>query len=82
MCILFSGVQGLSLSSIPGSEGDHLIACPHTSVIVNCTATQVTTLTWRDQNGQIDVFIPSDITTEERRVHERGPYTLTSCSSE
>ena len=59
------------------SEGSHITVCPHTSVILNCTATQVATLTWHDQNGDIDSFIPSDITTEESRMIERGPYTLT-----
>ena len=72
-----SGIKGLSLSSVPVSEGNHITVCPHTNIILNCTDTQVATLTWRDQNGQIDVFIPSDITTEERRVLKSAPYTLT-----
>ena len=71
------GVQGLSLSSKPVSDGSHITVCPHTSVILNCTATQVATLTWHDQNGQIALFAPTDIDTEALRVREVGPYTLT-----
>ena len=59
------------------SEESHITACPHTSIILNCTATQVATLTWRDQNGQITVFIPTDIATEALRVQKEHPYTLT-----
>ena len=72
-----SGIQGLFLSSIPVSEGSRINVCPHTSVILNCTATQVAALTWHDQNGPLDVFIPSDINDEAKRVLEDGPYTLT-----
>ena len=59
------------------SEGNHITVCPHTSVILNCTATQVATLKWHDQNGQIAFFAPTDIDTEGLRVREVGPYTLT-----
>ena len=62
-----------SLSSSPiSSEEGHIIACPHTTVTLTCTATQVGSIRWRDQNGEIDIFFSN----EELSVVQRGPYTL------
>ena len=62
-----------SLSSSPiSSEEGHIIACPHTTVTLTCTATQVGSLLWRDQNGEIDIFFSN----EELSMVQRGPYTL------
>ena len=71
-----TGTHSLSLSSIPVSEEDQIRTCPHTSVILTCTATQVFTLTWRDQSDNLHTFVPRDINNEERRVIHDGPYTL------
>ena len=72
------GVECFSLSSSPiSSEEGHVIACPHTTVTLTCTATQVPTMTWLEQGWQIDVFFVSDYHSEETRVVHDDPYTLT-----
>ena len=69
-----SGVQGFSLSSSPSSEDGHISVCPATTVTLTCTASEVASLGWRDQNGAIGGFGASD---SESSVIEEGPYTLT-----
>ena len=72
-----TGVEYLSLSSSPpSSEEGHITACPHTTVTLTCTATQVGSMTWRDQ-GLIHTFLPGDIESEQTRVVHDDPYTLT-----
>ena len=50
-----TGGQGLlSISSVPVSEdGQSVTVCPHTRVTLTCTATQIISLTWADQSGDI-----------------------------
>ncbi|CAI8030827.1 hypothetical protein GBAR_LOCUS17482 [Geodia barretti] len=74
---LCSSIQGFSLSSSPSSEDGIISVCPATTVTLTCTATGVGSLIWRDQNGQIDLFVASD---PESMVIEEGPYTLTLVS--
>ena len=72
-----TGVECLSLSSSPpSSEEGHITACPHTTVTLTCTATQVGSMTWRDQD-LIHTFLPGDIESEQTRVVHDDPYTLT-----
>ena len=72
-----TGVECLSLSSSsPSSEEGHITACPHTTVTLTCTATQVGSMTWRDQD-LIHTFTPGDIESEQTRVVHDDPYTLT-----
>ena len=67
-------MQHLTLSSTPISEGDHLIACPGTAITITCSATQVTSLSWRSMPGSLVYgFIPND---DEPTVVS-GDYTLT-----
>ena len=74
---LDTGVEGFLLSSSPpSSEEGHITVCPHTTVTLICTATQVGSLLWKDQ-GLIHTFIPGDIESEQTRVVHDGPYTLT-----
>ena len=72
------GVECFSLSSSPiSSEEGHIIACPHTTVTLTCTATQTPQMTWLEQGRQIDVFFVSSFHSEETRVVHDDPYTLT-----
>ena len=71
---LCSGVDGFSLSSSPSSEDGQVTVCPDTTVTLTCTASQVTSQGWRDQNGLIGGFGTIDAETS---VIEDGPYTLT-----
>ena len=72
------GVECFSLSSSPiSSEEGHIIACPHTTVTLTCTATQIAAMAWLENNRQIHVFFPSDYHSEETRVVHDDPYTLT-----
>ena len=74
MCGLAAGVQLLTLSSTPISEGDRLIACPGTAITITCSATQVTSLAWCSMPGSLVYgFIPND---DEPTV-VIGDYTLT-----
>ena len=67
-----------SLSSSPiSSEEGHIIACPHTTVTLTCTAIQAATMTWLENNRQIHVFAVGDYHSEETRVVHDDPYTLT-----
>ena len=67
-----------SLSSSPiSSEEGHVIACPHTTVTLTCTTTQIATMTWLENDRQIHVFGISDYENEETRVVHDDPYTLT-----
>ena len=71
-------MECFSLSSSPiSSEEGHVIACPHTTVTLTCTATQIATMTWFENNRQIHVFAISDYDSEETRVVHDDPYTLT-----
>ena len=70
---LCSGVDGFSLSSSPSSEDGQVTVCPGTTVTLTCTASQVTSQGWRDQNGLIGGFGTTDA---ESSVIEDGPYTL------
>ena len=70
---LDTGVECLSLSSSPPSEEGHITACPHTTVTLTCTATQVGSMAWRDRHTEIYLFF-SD---EDPTVVQNGPYTLT-----
>ena len=75
------GVECFSLSSSPiSSEEGHIIACPHTTVTLTCTATQVGSMTWLENNEQIHGFILSDYENEQKRVFHDDPYTLTLIS--
>ena len=71
-------MECFSLSSSPISfEEGHIIACPHTTVTLTCTATQISQMTWFEQGRQIHVFFVSDYHSEETRVVHDDPYTLT-----
>ena len=70
------GVDGFSLSSSPSSEDGQVTVCPGTTVTLTCTASQQLYLTWR-QNIELYTFIAADYESEETRVVEEGPYTLT-----
>ena len=71
-------MESLSLSSSPpSSEEGHVTACPHTTVTLTCTATQVGSLLWRDQNERIHAFQPDHIESNQSSVVQDGPYTLT-----
>ena len=77
-CFIYTGVEGFSLSSSPpSSEEGHITACPNTTVTLTCTATQIGSMTWFEQDRQIDVFSVSDYESEQTRVVHDGPYTLT-----
>ena len=72
-----AGVQLLTLSSTPASEGNHLMACPDTAVTITCSATQVDTLAWRSMPGSlVHGFIPSHYNTDDGEV-VIDEYTLT-----
>ena len=72
-----AGVQLLTLTSTPISEGDHLIACPGTSITITCSATQVNLLAWFSMPGSlVHNFVPNDYNTDDARV-VKGSYTLT-----
>ena len=76
--ILFSVVDGFSLSSSPSSEDGHVRVCPGTTVTLTCTASQVRILTWlQEPNQELHPFFPDDYETEGNRVVVEGPYTLT-----
>ena len=54
--------------------------CPDTTVTLTCTASQVELLSWtQEPDGSClnHLFVPADYESEETRVVERGPYTLT-----
>ena len=70
-----TGVNGLlTLSSVPVSEdGQSVTVCPHTRVTLTCTATQIISLTWADQNGDIVTFVRNDNSTVFK-----SPYILTN----
>ena len=71
-------MDGFSLSSSPSSEDGQVTVCPGTTVTLTCTASQVELLSWiQEPDQQLRLFIPADYESEERRVIERGPYTLT-----
>ena len=76
---LWPGSNCISLSSTPSSEDGRVRVCPHTTVTLTCTANQQTYLTWR-QETEIHTFFADDYETEETRVVNRGPYTLTLVS--
>ena len=68
-------MDGFSLSSSPSSEDGQVTVCPGTTTVtLTCTASQVTSQGWRDQNGHIGGFVSTD---NESKVIEDGPYTLT-----
>ena len=76
--LVFSDVDGFSLSSSPSSEDGHVRVCPGTTVTLTCTASQVHFLTWRQKpNQELHIFFADDYETEENRVVMEGPYTLT-----
>ena len=73
-------MDGFSLSSSPSSEDGQVTVCPGTTVTLNCTASQVELLTWiqePDRSRLNHLFVPADYESEETRVVEEGPYTLT-----
>ena len=71
-------MDGFSLSSSPSSEDGQVTVCPGTTVTLTCTASQVALLTWiQEPDQELRLFVPADYESEERRVIERGPYTLT-----
>ena len=71
-------MDGVSLSSSPSSEDGQVTVCPDTTVTLTCTASQVALLTWIQEPDQaLRLFVPADYESEERRVFERPPYTLT-----
>ena len=72
-----TGIHGLSLSSLPVSEGDQIRACPHTSVVLTCTTSQTQYLTWFYQNNETLSFFPPDINNEELTVIHNSLYTFT-----
>ena len=74
---LAAGVQLLTLSSTPKSEGNHLIACPGTAIAITCSATQVTSMSWRSMPGSlVHSFVPNDYNTNDAKV-VIDDYTLT-----
>ena len=75
----FAGVHCLSLFSSPSSEDGQVTVCPGTTTVtLTCTAIQVELLTWiQEPDEELRLFVPADYESEERRVIERGPYTLT-----
>ena len=72
-------MDGFSLSSSPSSEDGQVTVCPGTTTVtLTCTASQVALLTWiQEPDQELRLFVPADYESEERRVIERGPYTLT-----
>ena len=69
-------MDGFSLSSSPSSEDGQVTVCPDTTATLTCTASQVTSQGWRDQNRLIGGFVSTD--NESRVIEdEDGPYTLT-----
>ena len=58
----------------------HISVCPATTVTLTCTASGQEFLTWR-QVTDIHTFIASDYETEEKKIVQRGPYTLTPSDS-
>ena len=73
-------MECFSLSSSPiSSEEGHIIACPHTTVTLTCTATQVGSMTWRYQD-LVHIFLSHHIENEQTRVVHDDPYTLTLIS--
>ena len=68
-----TGVGGFSLSSSPSSEDGHVRICPGTTVTLTCTANDIGSLAWGDQNGLIHGFLPHDTELEI----EHAPYILT-----
>ena len=78
---LCSGVDGFSLSSSPSSEDGQVTVCPGTTTVtLTCTASQVELLTWTQEPDRLRLnhpFVPADYESEETRVVEEGPYTLT-----
>ena len=78
--LLYSmNVQGFSLFSSPSSEDGHISVCTATTVTLTCTASAQAFLTWR-QVTEIHIFFVADYETEETRIVQRGPYTLTLVS--
>ena len=72
--LLCSGVDGFSLSSSSSSEDGQVTVCPGTTTVtLTCTASQVGTMGWMDQNGMIVTFNVE----EASRVVHHGPYTVT-----
>ena len=72
------GVDGFSLSSSPSSEDGQVTVCPGTTVTLTCTASQVPLQTWREEpDEELRTFFADDYESEETRVVEEGPYTLT-----
>ena len=70
-------MECFSLSSSPiSSEEGHIIACPHSTVTLTCTATQAAIITWLENNRQIYFFVVSDYENEETRVFHDDPYTV------
>ena len=75
--IILIGVECFLLSSSPiSSEEGHVIACPHTTVTLTCTATQVGSIAWLQENRQIRAFIIDDYEGQSEEFHD-DPYTLT-----
>ena len=70
-----TGVNGLlTLSSVPVSEdGQSVAVCPHTRVTLTCTATQIISLTWADQSGDIVTLALNLLNTSL----DRPPYYIT-----
>ena len=76
IAFFIAGVNGFSLSSFPSSEDGHVRVCPGTTLTLTCTASQVLSQGWRDQNGPIDSFT-STSTDDVPTVVQHAPYTLT-----
>ena len=74
MSVNDSGTKGLlSLTSVPQSEdGQNTIVCPHTNVTLTCRATQIITLTWADESGDIATLALNLLNT----TLNRHPYIL------
>ena len=71
-------MDGFSLSSSPSSEDGQVTVCPDTTVTLTCTASQIEILTWREEpDEELRSFFADDYESEERRVIDRDPYTLT-----
>ena len=68
-----AGVNSFSLTSSPSSEDGHVRVCPWTTVTLTCTASNIGSLAWGDQNGLIHGFLPHNTELEI----EHAPYTLT-----
>ena len=75
--MLIAGVQSLTLLSSPTSEENIIHSCPHTNVVITCTATQVATLHWYAVPGLRDLGYAFTPSTMASIYLEAGGFTIT-----